>query len=112
MMLILVTVVAALTVGFLLGRIWEIRKTLSRPPMTAARHSNVQADHAATPRNLLAPGSEPPSLNTSSNPDALTISSDTSSELSLEKRIAYGLMGLQRSSAAQRQKRASADLPA
>ena len=61
-MLILITSVAALTLGFVLGRIWEIRQGIKRqtaidsarlPSTPSDRHAAL-ADRLATPRDLFA----------------------------------------------------------
>jgi hypothetical protein len=50
----MLTVVATLTLGFLLGRVWEIRKALRRQ-LSEAQHSMTtrNPDDPATPRDLL-----------------------------------------------------------
>ncbi len=51
-MVILAVVFAALALGFMLGRIWEIRKNLSQQSKPLG-HSDVQASNGAAPRDLL-----------------------------------------------------------
>jgi hypothetical protein len=60
-MLILITSVAALTLGFVLGRIWEIRQVKrqtaidsARLPSTPSDRHAALADRLATPRDLFA----------------------------------------------------------
>jgi len=57
-MLILAAVVTALAIGFVFGRVWEIRQTLRQPK--SVQHSAVRTNRLATPRNMLASHSKSP----------------------------------------------------